>query len=471
MSDLNAATLLPDADIVDTAIVPIRKGGVAGLFKITLAKLKAYVLGTSYLVPPGGTTGQVLKKASGTDGDIGWGADNVGSGGSTTLNGLTDVAIVTPTNGQVMTFDAASGKWKNAASTGGGGGGTATQISARYWGLFEVQPTIGQALVVGRAGFRTVSGGAATVPTTATGSAGAPLGAFNNTANWDTGTSSHDEFALCDFGAAFAPVEFYLTSRTDYGLGYQQMPRSLVLAYSSDGARWTEHSRYYMNFTAIGQTFSFAIPTVVTGSVGTITRPNVVQSIGAISTTANLPAAPTAGNLLVAIATHWDNAAATASGWNTVYRTNGASFDGMMILTKIVVQGDTAAQTPVTGSPSGCNLALFEVANHFGHMIVPANALQEQVGTSKSLGWGAGQNTSLLIGAASTISANTAPSSIVGATAIATVQGTSGSASPRQVTTFSAPVEAGGGTVTANYAASATQYIGLAVIAPKLSVP
>lgn len=44
-----------------------------------------------------------------------------GGGGSSTLSGLTDVEITTPTNGQALIYDSAASKWKN----GSAGGGTA----------------------------------------------------------------------------------------------------------------------------------------------------------------------------------------------------------------------------------------------------------------------------------------------------------------------------------------------------------
>ena len=45
-----------------------------------------------------------------------------GGGGSSTLSGLTDVNLTSPTNGQSLVYNASSGKWVNA--TGGSGGMT-----------------------------------------------------------------------------------------------------------------------------------------------------------------------------------------------------------------------------------------------------------------------------------------------------------------------------------------------------------
>ena len=45
-----------------------------------------------------------------------------GGGGSSSLAGLSDVNLTTPTDGQVLTYDGNSSKWVNANGGGGGGG-------------------------------------------------------------------------------------------------------------------------------------------------------------------------------------------------------------------------------------------------------------------------------------------------------------------------------------------------------------
>ena len=66
-----------------------------------------------------------------------------GGGGATTLADLLDVNISNPTNGQVLTYNSATGKWVNAAGGGGGGismsdvwtalaAGTSEQIDASH---------------------------------------------------------------------------------------------------------------------------------------------------------------------------------------------------------------------------------------------------------------------------------------------------------------------------------------------------
>lgn len=65
------------------------------------------------------------------------GSGGSGGGGSTTLAGLTDVSIVSPTNGQVLKYNATTGKWQvgtDLVGSGGGGGSLSpwTRITSSY---------------------------------------------------------------------------------------------------------------------------------------------------------------------------------------------------------------------------------------------------------------------------------------------------------------------------------------------------
>jgi len=78
----------------------------------------------------GGGTGSGIQGATGATGATGpqgiqGPAGGGGGGGSTTLVGLTDVTITSPANGQVLKYNATTGKWINGTDlTGGGGGGS-----------------------------------------------------------------------------------------------------------------------------------------------------------------------------------------------------------------------------------------------------------------------------------------------------------------------------------------------------------
>ena len=65
-----------------------------------------------------------------------------GGGGSSTLYGLTDVNISSPTNGQALVYNATSQRWENQTiGGGGGGGGTLTAIGLIMPTGFTVSPS------------------------------------------------------------------------------------------------------------------------------------------------------------------------------------------------------------------------------------------------------------------------------------------------------------------------------------------
>ena len=67
---------------------------------------------------------------------------DIPSGGGTTLYGLTDVNISSPTNGQALVYNATSQKWENQTiGGGGGGGGTLTAIGLIMPTGFTVSPS------------------------------------------------------------------------------------------------------------------------------------------------------------------------------------------------------------------------------------------------------------------------------------------------------------------------------------------
>jgi hypothetical protein len=78
------------------------------------------------------TDGQVL-----TSDGLGGSAWEAVSGGSSTLDGLTDTTLTSPSDGQVLTYDNASSKWINAASAGGGGKVALETITNTTAGTFD----------------------------------------------------------------------------------------------------------------------------------------------------------------------------------------------------------------------------------------------------------------------------------------------------------------------------------------------
>lgn len=202
------------------------------------------------------------------------------------------------------------------------------------------------------------------------------------------------------------------------------------------------------------------------GGGGTATRPSVVQSATSVgnSGSVTLPAAPTPGNILVCVSSHYNNVASLPVGWSVLLNRSGSSTDGNFIAVKVVDSGDTATVS-VYGDVSGCNMTVFEVEDSFGVVVLPWKDIQEQTGLSTTtLKVGIPRNDCLLVGQFATVSANAAPTSVTGATAGSTVTGTSASASPRQATPFvNDTVTKGNQTVTAAYSGTPRSY-GYAVV-------
>lgn len=63
---------------------------------------------------------------------------DVGGGGSSSLAGLSDVNLTTPTDGQVLTYDGNNSEWVNANPSGGGDSVSWTQLQASGTQIAEI---------------------------------------------------------------------------------------------------------------------------------------------------------------------------------------------------------------------------------------------------------------------------------------------------------------------------------------------
>lgn len=97
------------------------------------------------------------------------------------------------------------------------------------------------------------------------------------------------------------------------------------------------------------------------GGAGPGTPPTIVQS--AVSTAASgsvtLGAAPTNGNLLVAICFN-PSTGSPGTGW-TSQAANTSGTDFAFIATKVAGAGESATQSPISGSPSSAGIVIWEI--------------------------------------------------------------------------------------------------------------
>jgi hypothetical protein len=186
-----------------------------------------------------------------------------------------------------------------------------------------------------------------------------------------------------------------------------------------------------------GLSLSGGTLTATGGGGGTVT---LVQSKAVVGDTVlnsiTLASAPTAGNIMILLGTHWTTSLTVSSGWNVLFNGPGST-DGEICLWKLVDATDAGSATvvPFTGGAAGQIGVLFEVngALPFSGAL---DHFKETSASSKTLTGVSIKAGSLMVGYFGTLSANTAPSSVTNVTTLTTVTGTTTNASPRQITPF-----------------------------------
>jgi len=174
-----------------------------------------------------------------------------------------------------------------------------------------------------------------------------------------------------------------------------------------------------------------------------------------------LPAAPTEGNLLVAIGGDWSSCPINGSGWTEIFN-SAASWDGVGIGYKIAGASESATQTPTTDTSAGC-ISVFEVSEGnpglWSHTVdeISSSITQAVITTAPA---------QLCVGICDRQSTTYGvPSSIgTGVTMLDTVSGT-GDHGTRDVTLFTfAPAIAGSNNAVLNYAGSGHSMIAVIVV-------
>jgi hypothetical protein len=211
------------------------------------------------------------------------------------------------------------------------------------------------------------------------------------------------------------------------------------------------------------------VPVAISGGGGG-TTPAVVQVKTAIGATSavTLGAAPTAGNLMIAIATHWTTLSVTAytnAGWTPMDITNGAVTDGYLLACKYALPGESATQTPFVASAS-MSTTIFEVSGAAVAIPFCRNAVKEIVATPMTVPLVSPKAGSLLIGISAEAGSNAAfvPSAAFALTIHENVTGVTANNSPRRTQSFSAAGIALGTNTTVSTAFTPGNMVGVGIM-------
>jgi hypothetical protein len=459
-SELSTATEI--ATVEDGDILPIRKAGVAGLLKVSILALKTALAGIG--TPVGGTGGQVLAKVDNVDHNTHW-IDQTGGGGGSGLPPVIGNSL------KVLTVKADESGVEWDAASGGGGGGSSSPIGVhRYWGLFNMS-RLGAGIQI--ADLAWSLGGVAKVPANYY-----AFASYNSSYGPNQMLPGVTGNAWAD-GGAMTPGWVYGDFTTAVGVdslaiidgGVNQVLDTFMICYSDDATNWKSAGIEYLAGPWVGTTpQTFIIPTTVVGGGsggGAVSVPPViVQSKIAIGSTSAvvLDTAPTVGNLLIALVTHYQSGTQVTVGWTQISNISNAD-DFQAVYVRRVIPGDGTAHNP-TNEGSGSNITLFEVANATITGVEPTYSLQVN-SAAFSVSNAAAANNTLFLGMISTTGNNTLPAITGDLATIATLQGTSAQGSPRGITSLSGNANKNVGvTATATWAAGLAHYGCIVAVLP-----
>ena len=137
-----------------------------------------------------------------------------------------------------------------------------------------------------------------------------------------------------------------------------------------------------------------------TGGGGGSTRPSVVQVASGIgnSFAVTMGSTPTAGNLLVAMGTHWTSGTTANTGWTLVFNDNGTTVDGTHMAIKVATSADTTSQTPFAGGNAGSSTVIFEVQDAFAVLPAAVPRTDEVTSSPYAISTTGSRNNGLCIG-------------------------------------------------------------------------
>lgn len=307
------------------------------------------------------------------------------------IAGLTDVALSSPTNGQALVYNSSTSKWVNSTVSGGGGGGGITPLYESSTTTYVLSTAPTSPTVVPDMTLTTVAS-----TTTTEWSVSAQVA-------WDSG-SHNMRMAIMVDGTIVWPNSTSsngvdaITSGDGY---YTGSLSGIAVSIPGDGATHTislcwAASSSTSGFTIQGRSI-IAIPLVAGGSGGSNTlstlsdvnvtegsainykclrwdeatlkwipqqTPVIVQYAAAVGNgieSVTLGAAPTEGNLLIAVTINSNPG--TGTGWTRIAVPSGYSGGNTIgLLIKLAGSGESATQTPNIYSSTACGVAVFEIS-------------------------------------------------------------------------------------------------------------
>jgi hypothetical protein len=193
--------------------------------------------------------------------------------------------------------------------------------------------------------------------------------------------------------------------------------------------------------TVTGPTGPSAGPTGPTGASSAPSAATVVQNVCLVGNSAAFTAAaPSAGNLLIAMIFHWSVGITIANGWTTLLNSTTGSNDVCTIVYKIADGTEGTTITPATGGTS-YSAALYEIAGAAASTLFSSQGQGSKLsGTSDTVLDGVPTNHCLLIGIiqSQTTSTTTATVSGSGVTSDNTANGATSQGTPRRARNFHA---------------------------------
>jgi hypothetical protein len=179
-------------------------------------------------------------------------------------------------------------------------------------------------------------------------------------------------------GGNTQPISTTLSAALDYAFGSSQggvLYRGASLwSFLAAGT-----SSYVLTTNGAGADPSW---TVAPGAGSAGTPPTIVQSGAstAASGSITLGAAPTNGNLLVAMCFNPTTATA-GTGWTNVAN-NSSGTDFAFIVTKVAGAGESATQTPISGSPANAAIMMWELHGQSASPVITASMGAPVTGTN-----------------------------------------------------------------------------------------